>query len=235
MKPEKIKPKRKASATAFRLRDKLDALARYGINGEKIAAQGKLDALIAKYDWTTDPRKQVQKDVFAGKFTPASYASQVFRFSEEDADIANAIKWAIQSRTMIQCVWRGHSELWAQADPSSTRRLTDIARTVSDAFRSLWRQFSQATGVEPQERSLFISGLADGMLQDVRKGELLPTVPRKKCKDKRAPAVSPHPYFTAATLGEQILFSVPLEEIENQLAEAIEPKQIEETTQKDER
>lgn len=223
-----MKPLKPASATAWRLRDKLQALADYGFNGEKSVAQAKLDALIAKYDWTRDPRKIVQKDVFGGKFVPASYASHVLAFSGNDYDIAGAVKWGIESRTGIRCVWRGTGELWAQADPSSVKRLTDAAKTVSEAFRALWHQFSRASGVEPQDRSIFVAGLADGMLGEKRSGKPLPCLPRPQRKSA-APGISVHPYEIAVKLGESVRFSVPLEEITNQLAEAIAPAQIEGT------
>jgi len=198
VKPEKIKPKRKASSTAFRLRDKLEALARYGINGERTCAQGKLEALIAKYDWTLDPRKVVQKDVFGGTFTPASYARPVLALDLDDSDISAAVKWGIEARTGIACVWRGAGELWAQADPSSAKRLTNAAKTVSDAFRALWDKFKSAQGVELQDRQIFIAGLADGMMQDVRTGQLLPVIPRRTAKVRlKKKAVNCDRLFTA--------------------------------------
>jgi hypothetical protein len=202
---------------------KLTALAERGINGERANAQKKLARLQKRYDFTA-PDLTATMDIFAGVFKPASYALRVHRFDNNESDIANAVKWAIEQRTGIQCSFRDGTKLYADAMPDTAENLGKIAATVAQTFSELWKQYS-ALGANPLDRSVFVMGLFDGMQGESRAaGQPLPqraTVCRIKNRKKRAvslaPGLSLHPYTTAAGLGRQIAFNVPLDKLTEEL------------------
>ena len=79
------------------------------------------------------------------------------------------------------------------------------------------------------DRTLFVRGLYDGMMNDSRGiGEPLPSrtaahVKRTKAKKgavARPPGLASHPYTVALSLGQQIRFAAPLEEITAELERA---------------
>ncbi len=215
-----------ASAAARVLMEKLQALAERAAGGEKAAAQRKIARLEARFDFSgSDPSET--PDLFCGSFKCSATARRVFIFGHQEYDVANSVKWAIESATGISCFFRG-DELLAEANPSTTKRLTRIAGYVAQSFRSLLEQFSTIDGVSVSHRSAFLMGLYDGMMNEVRDvGQRLPSRARstKKPKARRhvlseATHLGVHPYTLAVGLGKQIRFSVPVEEITAELAAA---------------
>jgi hypothetical protein len=217
-----MKPKQPTTA-ARALFDKLAALAERGVNGEKIAAQTKLDRLKARYDFTQPVKGTV--DLFAGKFQRASVAVPVFTFGD-DFDVAPSVKWAIEHATGIACAFR-ERELLAEATPRTAKKLAGIAATIAESFVSLWQQYHQA-GANPADRNTFHLGLYDGMMNEPRP-ELLPTRAEKikhsaRCQKRAvvlAPGLTLHPYSVAVTLGQRIRFNVPLNLIAEELGNTI--------------
>jgi hypothetical protein len=87
-------------------------------------------------------------------------------------------------------------------------------------------KLSKLNGVTTSDRKLFVRGLYDGMMNDGRGiGEPLPSrvaAQVKRTKAKKGSVASPpglasHPYTVALSLGKQIRFATPLEEITAEL------------------
>jgi hypothetical protein len=210
-----------ATPKARALLVKLAALAERGINGEKANARRSVARLRKRYDF--DAPDTGGSDVFAGGFIPSTVAAPVIRFEPADFDIANSVKWAIESSTKIRCLFRG-GELLAEAAPPTANRLHDIAGQLSAGFSSLWAKFAASPGANASDRGNFIAGLYDGMMNEVRTNTPLPSraarsaKPRAKAKALASlPGIGLHPYSVAVGLGRQVRFSVPLETIAAEL------------------
>ena len=206
---------------------KLQALAERGVDGEKLAAQRKLERLKARFDFSA-PDPSETPDLFQGKFTQSAKARRICSFPPSEFDVANAVKWAIENATNIRCLYRDR-DLLAEATPATARQLADIAKHIAQSFRVLINQFSAVSGVTVAHRGVFVRGLYDGMMNEMREvGELLPgrAVVPKKGRGRKRPAASPttglhiHPYTVAFGLGRQIRFSAPLAEIAAELEAA---------------
>lgn len=214
-----------APPKARELLAKLTALAERGVNGEKANAKRKLAALKRRFDFATVNTGGA--DIFDGVFLRSSVAAPIIRFDSTDFDIANAVKWALESETKIPCVFRG-GELLAEAEPQTANRLHDIAGTLTASFAALWRQFAAAPIVNQADRANFVAGLYDGMMDEARTGQQLPKraepgkLKRAKRRSVALPAgVSLHPYSVAVKLGRQIRFSAPLESLAGELQATI--------------
>lgn len=212
-----------ASPKIHELRAKLKTLAERGINGEKDVAQAKLARLEKRYDFYTPNNEGT--DIFAGVFisAPDHHRAPVMRFATEDLDIANFVKWAIEHETGVPCLFHG-PELLAQADPTTANKLHEIAKLVAMSFRLLWQQFSNTPSVNPADRSSFVLGLYEGMMDEVRTNEALPKRAHvdKVRKAKKGSVAKPaelvlHPYTIATGLGKQVRFSVPFLDIAGEL------------------
>ncbi|HEU4343712.1 MAG TPA: hypothetical protein VFU31_19350 [Candidatus Binatia bacterium] len=221
-----------ATEKLFELRAKLQALAERGIAGEKIAAKAKLRRLEAAVDFSK-PVMRTQ-DIFADiRVRFSADAHLLCRLDQSELELADFVKWALEEQLKIEASHRLNGELWARVTPNDADKLGRIALGISESFRCLWFKLSKQSGIYPSDRKLFYRGLYDGMMGSKRDG-LLPTriIPKIKGTrtNKRAvaarPGVSLHPYQIALPLGESIRFSYTLDEINQQLAEAIEPKQI---------
>jgi hypothetical protein len=212
-----------ANSAARVLLKKLQALAERGIDGEKTVAQRKIARLQARFDFS-GPDLSETPDLFRGTFKHSTTARRVYTFSRQEYDVANSVKWAIESATGIPCLFRG-DVLLAEANISTIKRLTKIANGIAQSFRTLLDQFSAIDGVSVSDRGVFVMGLYDGMMNEVRNvGQRLPSRARatKKPKGKK-PALSAanhldvHPYTLALGLGRQVRFSVPVEKITAEL------------------
>ena len=212
-----------ATEKARALFEKLQALAERGIDGERISAQRKIARLKARFDFTaSDPTEM--PDLFQGRFTRSSKARWVYTFGSHEFDVANSVKWAIESATQIPCVYR-HGELLAEATPATVRQLTEIAAHIAQSFSTLLEKFSAVDGVNAQDRGVFVMGLYDGMMNETRHvGQRLPSrggqvkLPKGKKRAVTGPAgLHIHPYTVAVSLGKQIRFSAPLEQIAAEL------------------
>ena len=221
-----------ATPKARELLAKLQALVDRGINGEKIAAQTKLDRLLARFDFTAPDTRTA--DLFAGVFQRASCAVPVATFTGDTITLLPSVKWAIEAATGIQCAMRG-GELLAEATPKTAAKLAGIASTITEGFNRLWTQFQTAPGVNLADRGVFNMGLYDGMMNEARPA-LLPSrcgnIGRVKSHRARknsvtnAPGIGLHPYSVAVNLGQQIRFNVPLNLIAEQLENTLNTKQI---------
>ena len=224
-------PRAKAPATnaARRLREKLNALiAAPGTADEGKAARTKLDRLEARFDFG-----QVavgREGLFAGSYQPANDSRLVATI--HDWAVANAVKWAIEQATGIKCAFYGN-EIRAQATEKTAGKLAGIAATITDGFGALWQSFRQFPTVSEVDRSLFVRGLYDGMMNEIKPvGQPLPArASVKPCRraGKRTvghlAGIAVHPYAVALDLGRQIRFNAPLPEILDQL-ENMKPKEI---------
>jgi hypothetical protein len=202
---------------------KLQALAERGVDGEKLAAQRKIERLKARFDFGA-PCAEETPDLFQGTFKRSRKAKWIYSFPQAEVDIANAVKWAIESATGIHCLYRDW-DLLAEAAPSTANRLARIAEHISQSFRALVAKFGAVDGVSTADRRVFVMGLYDGMMNDARDvGQPLPSRPGLKRRGRvKKPAVNSatglylHPYTLAVGLGRQIRFSVPLQQIAAEL------------------
>ena len=223
-----------ANTKAWAMLRKLQALAERGIDGEKLAAQRKIARLKARFNFDA-PEPVEPLDLFRGTFKRSTKAKWICSFPPAEFDVANAVKWAIESATGIRC-WHRNRDLLAEAAPSTAKRLVDIAAHIAQSFRGLTAKFSTTNGVSPADRGVFIMGSYDGMMNDSRDvGQPLPGRPgtRKRAKVKKPPAAPAtglhlHPYSFAVSLGRQIRFCVPLQEIAAELDGLTRPKLPEE-------
>jgi hypothetical protein len=231
----KAKP---ADAQARALLKKLEALAERGVDGEKTSARAKIARLKARFDFTgADPVKTI--DLFFGNFQQSIKARRVYSFHANEFDLANAVKWAIESATQIPCVFRD-GELLAEAAPATIKRLAEISAHIANSFRALLEKFSTVDGVKLNDRTAFVMGLYDGMMNEARSaGQRLPSpaVKKKRGKAKKsavahAPGLHIHPYTTALSLGKQIRFSAPLAQIAAELEAVIQKHLTQQTAER---
>ena len=212
-----------ANAKIRALFRKLQALAERGMEGEKAVAQRKLARLTARYDFRL-PAANDTPDLFSGRFASSSAARRIYSFNSNELDVANAVKWAIESTTRIRCVHRS-ADLLAEATPATARKLSEISDYIAQSFRALLARFCGLNGVSAADRSAFLMGLYDGMMNETRSaGQRLPgrSPSGKKRRTRKSPAsdatgVNVHPYAIAVGLGKQIRFSAPLEQITAEL------------------
>ena len=208
---------------------KLQALAERGVDGEREVARRKLARLTVRYDFTA-PADCDTPDLFAGRFARSSTARPIYSFKSNEAALASSVKWAIEGATKVSCLHRG-ADLLAEVTPATARRLRQISDHLAQSFRLLLDRFGAVDGVTAADRSAFLMGLYDGMMNEVRPpGQRLPgrsnPVRRRKAKASsahKAAAMQAHPYSIAVSLGKQIRFLAPLEQIAGEL-EAIAPK-----------
>ena len=223
---------KQATEKHFDLRAKLQALADRGVNGEAVVAKAKLKRLEQAIDFSKPVLRT--EDIFAGirpRFT--NDANKLCVLSPDDLELAALVKSALEIQLKIEASFRWNGELWARVSKNDADQLGRVALGISESFRSLWFKLSKQSGIYPSDRSLFYRGLFDGCMGEQRTG-LLPNriIPKIKGKSKKLsvaarPGVSIHPYQVALPLGESIRFSHTLEEINQELAEAIKPKEIE--------
>ena len=210
---------------------KLQALAERGIDGEKISAQKKIARLKSRLDFSS-PDPTETPDLFLGSFKRSTKARRIYSFGRNEFDVANSVKWAIEASTNIRCVYRD-CDLLAEATPATANKLMEIATNIAHSFRALLEKFSAVEGVSVNDRGVFVMGLYDGMMNEVRNlGQPLPSrscqVKRAKMKKRAATGATDlhvHPYTVALSLGKQIRFSAPLEQIAAEL-EAVTQKSL---------
>ena len=75
-------------------------------------------------------------DSFQGSFKRSIKAKWVYSFPPAEVDMANAVKWAIESATGIYCLYRD-CDLLAEAAPSTANRLARIAELVRGEVEEL--------------------------------------------------------------------------------------------------
>jgi hypothetical protein len=231
-----VKPDLKPASTKARaVLRKLQALAERGVDGEKFVAQRKIARLKARFDFDA-PGPAETLDLFQGVFKRSSKARWIYSFTPSEFDVANQVKWAIETATGIPCLYRD-CDLLAEASPSTANRLAGIAEHISQSFRALVAKFGALNGVSVADRGVFVMGLYDGMMNDLRDmGQPLPSRPglRRRGRVKK-PAGTPatglhvHPYTLAVGLGKQIRFSVPLQEVAGELDRLTQPRLADQT------
>jgi hypothetical protein len=227
-----VKP---ANLKARALLGKLERLAdpaNGGMPDEIAAARKKLQRLKDRFDFTA-PSPGETMDIFAGlKFKRnIRRVTHVHRFQPADFDVASSVKWAIEKETGIPCAFRG-GDLLAEATPGTANKLAKVALHITQSFQTLLDKLSKLNGVTASDRKLFVRGLYDGMMNDGRSiGEPLPARAAahvKRTKAKKGTVASPpglaiHPYTVALSVGQQIRFATPLEEITAKLERATQP------------
>src|SRR5580765_9103583 len=142
-----------ATSKARAMLRKLEALADRGVDGEKFAAQLKIEGLRARFDFG-EPGPAETPDLFQGTFRRSSKARWIYSFPHTDFEVANAVKWAIESATGIQCLHRD-CDLLAEAAPSTANRLARIAEHISQSFCALVARYSTVNGVSVADRGVF--------------------------------------------------------------------------------
>src|SRR5580704_3042230 len=96
----------KARALLAKL-ERLSDPANGGTGGEVANAKRKLATLKARFDFNA-PAPDCAKDIFADfKYTRRiGFAAQVYTFQAAEFDIANSVKWAIETATGVPCSFR---------------------------------------------------------------------------------------------------------------------------------
>jgi hypothetical protein len=221
---------RPSTPKARALLRKLQALAERGIDGERLSAQNKIARLKARYDFGLNDRADPAEtpNLFSGAFQRARKARTIYSFEPAEFDVANSVKWAIESATKIPCHFRD-GELLTEATATTARRLKEIADHIACSFRALLVKFRALEGLSVSDRAAFVMGLYDGMMNEARAaGQRLPSRPlaTKRKQKKREVAGSRglhvHPYTLAVNLGKQIRFSAPVEQITAELDAVIQ-------------
>jgi hypothetical protein len=224
-----------ANAKARALLGKLERLAdpaNGGPPGEIDAAKRKLQWLKSRFDFSGAAPEDTM-DIFAGikHKRHMTRAAHVYTFRSVDFDVGSSVKWAIEKATGIPCLFRG-GDLLAETTPATANKLAKVALHIAQSFQTLLDQLSRLDGVTKSDRALFVRGLYDGMMDDGRgRGEVLPggvvTQPKRTKVKKGAVSLRPglaiHPYTVALSLGKQIRFAAPLEEIAAELERATQP------------
>ena len=224
-----------ANTKAHALLGKLERLAdpaNGGTPNEIAVASRKLQRLKGRFDFTA-PTPAETMDIFAGLKLKRKFgaAAHVHTFQPADFDVASSVKWAIETATGISCVFRGR-DLLAEATPGTAKKLAKVALHITQSFQTLLDKLGRLNGVTTSDRTLFVRGLYDGMMNDARGiGEPLPIRPathQRRTKAKKSSVTLPsglamHPYTVALSLGNQIRFAVSLEEITAELDRATQP------------
>jgi hypothetical protein len=224
-----------ANTKARELLTKLERLANPANGGtphEVASAARKLQRLKGRFDFTA-PAPGETMDIFARLKVKRciGHAAQVHTFQPSEWDIASSVKWAIEKATGIPCAFRG-GDLLAEATPGTANKLAKIALHITQSFQTLLDKLSRLNGVTASDRTNFVRGLYDGMMNETRQpGQTLPTritARVRRAKPKKGavappPGLSVHPYYVALPLGRQIRFAAPLEEITAELERATRP------------
>ena len=220
-----------ATAKIWALHQKLHALAQRGVEGERETARGKLARLQARYDFSA-PALADAPDLFSGRFARSSTARHIYSFKNNETALASSVKWAIETATKVRCLHR-RADLLAEATPATARRLSEISDHIAQSFRVLLDRYRVLDGVTAADRSVFLLGLYDGMMNEVREpGQRLPgraNFPKRRrgrtgsAKSTAGMPAQAHPYSIAVSLGRQIRFLTPLAQIAAEL-EAVAPK-----------
>lgn len=218
-----------ASARIWALFRKLQVLAERGVDGEREVARRKLARIMARYDFTA-PAVADGPDLFSGRFTRSSKARPIYSFKRTETALASSVKWAIEAATNVRCLHRG-ADLLAEATPATARRLGGISDHIAQSFRVLLERFCALDGVTGADRGAFLMGLYDGMMNEARDpGQRLPGRSNSARRRRARPAamnqaadLRAHPYSIAVSLGKQIRFATPLEQIAAELA-AVAPR-----------
>jgi hypothetical protein len=224
-----------ADSKARALLKKLRALAEQGIDGERISAQNKIALLERRFDFSA-PDPEETPDLFSGSFSRSTKARRIYSFGRDEFDVANSVKWAIESATRIPCVYRD-GVLLTEATAETAKRLREIAEHITCSFRILLEKFGAVSGVSVSDRAAFVMGLYDGMMNESRHaGQRLPSRlgARKTPKGKKREVICPpslgvHPYTVAVDLGKQIRFSASAEKIAAELEAVIQKNLTRET------
>jgi len=217
------------------LLDKLERLAdpaNRGTPDEIEAARRKIQRLNSRFDFS-GPAPAATIDIFTGlkRRGYSKRAAHIHTFKAADFDICSCVKWAIEQGTGISCLLRG-GDLVAAVTAATAKELAKVASHIAQSFQTLLDQFGRVHGVTAADRSVFVRGLYDGMMNDGRAvGERLPggapiLAKRGKVKqpaETRTPRMAIHPYTVALSLGRQIRLAAPLEEIKAELQRAIQP------------
>lgn len=158
----KLKP---ANTKARKLLAKLQELAERGIDGEREVAKRKLARLKSRLDFTAPDPASKGPDLFAGVFQRGSFGVEIHCFTAEDFDIANCVKWAIETAAKVPCSYRdGH--LIAEATAGTANRLARVALHIAESFRALADKFKALPGADAKDRPVFVMGLYDGKRKD---------------------------------------------------------------------
>ena len=223
-----------ATPKTWTLHAKLSALAERGTDGERESAKTKLAKLCQRYDFTAAP--EPAGDIFAGFTFPPCNLGEVhplIEIPDNDGDIASAIKWAFESRLGLSGSFRYAAaalEIRIASPASAMPALRSLAQSIGKSFAKLWAEFAKTPGIEANVKRQFIAGLADGMLDDERKGQPLPPPitkrkPVRKAKGKAIThpiGIAIHPYAVAVELGRKVRVAAPLgsivEELQNTVA-----------------
>jgi hypothetical protein len=219
-----------ATAQIWARRERLEAMIERATEHEKATARDKLQRLNEKYDFS-QPEADDFPDLFRNWIPKKSTtASAVFSVETPWMDVGNILKWIFENKFGLRAKWRmsaTHSELMLEGCLGNLKRTKVFAQGVLETLQAACVTFFGNRTVKPLERAPFLSGLYDGLLNEVRpEGGMIPgysPMPKKKAPRKtrlaKKSAQPPqagfavHPYDLGREAGRQMRLEVPREEI----------------------
>ena len=222
--------KHPATSAIRRRRDHLSEMAARGTEHEKSIAKDKLKRLEARYDFAA-PADLEAGDIFEGWERPAgSHESHsVLKAKKEWLDAANLIKWVFQDKFKTSSGWRSlpdGAELMLDAGREDAARFKPFAKNLHDTIVAACTEFSRGRTVRELDRSPFLNGLYDGLMDEPRPaGTMMPgfsPVAKKKLPRRKKPAKSAAPAASAATIhpydigrdvGKKLRVNIPRDEL----------------------
>jgi len=217
------------TAEIWKRRERLEAMAARGTPHEQTSAEEKLRRLKGKYDFSR-PNEDKMTGLFSG-WTPKKRAEAIVVLSVDAPwmDVGSLVKWVFANKFRLGTKWRHaatHADLMLEGCLGDLVRTKDFARALLETLQAACLAFFGERTVSSLERAPFLSGLYDGLLNEVRpEGSMLPgysPLPKKKPKRtlraaKSAPpaprVTTVHPYDLGRAVGQKIRLDVPRNEI----------------------
>jgi hypothetical protein len=231
--------KHAATTSVRRRRLHLAEMATRGTEHEKSVATEKLKRLDSKYHFSDAPEIK-DGDIFEGwkKPSPSRQSHPVLKVEKEWQDAANLVKWVFQDKFKTSSGWRSLPtgvELMLDAGKADTARFKPFAADLHATIVAACSEFSCGRAVRELDRSPFLQGLYDGLIDETRtSGTMMPgfspfAKPKRPRKKKSAPpptnAPTVHPYDLGRDVGMKLRINVPREELCESIRFALNPQE----------
>ena len=228
------KEKKAAPSPAIRnRRDYLDEMARRGTTHEAAVAHEKLARLEARYDFLAK-RTEILDDIFAGwgKLEKSKAVAPLVSVGSGWRDVASLVKWIFKDKFGIASSWRETphgTDLVAGIAEADLGRIRPLAGSLLNDMIAICREFSQDSPTTELERSPFLAGLYEGLMNEPRKiGCIVPgrsPIARKnklRTKKNTQHQAALHPYDIGRETGQNMRINTPVETLCKQLRQKIE-------------
>jgi hypothetical protein len=145
---------------------------------EQTTAEEKLQRLKDKYDFS-HPHEDEMPGLFSG-WIPKKRAKTIVALSVDAPwmDVRNLIKWFFENQFQLCAKWRPaatHADLMLEGCLGDLRRTKAFALALLERLQAACLAFFGERTITNLERAPFLSGLYDGLLNEVRpEGSLIP-------------------------------------------------------------